>query len=553
MERKSLIYLFLIVILGAALRFSYLTFNPPSLNWDEVSHGYNAYSILKTGRDEWGKFFPITNFRAYGDYPLPLNLYLTIPFILILGLNEFSIRFPHAILGILTVVASYFLAMGLTKRRNVSVLATLLVAIEPWYIFTSRFVLQSNLSVFFLTAGAAAFVNRGKHRFLLPLSLLLFGLTLFSYHSTRIFTPLFMVAIFFIYKKELVSSFFSILVILIFFLPMPFILLNPEARARSNVVFLLDQGATNRIIEARNSSKFPPVVTNLIYNRPVYFVGRFFKNYFEYFSPDFLFLKGGTQYQFSVPNYGLLFLINLPFFYLGLILVAKGALRKNKEYILMFTWLLLSPIPASITNESFAVVRATTMLPLPQILVALGFLTTRDFLVKRFIWIKGAFLPIYLILLAVFLENYLTNYFTSYRTAYSWSWQYGYKEAVDYAKANYDKYDKIIVTKKYGEPHEFFLFFWPWDPEKYRSDPNLVRFYQSNWYWVDRFDKFNFVNDWQIPKNGQTFVLESKNKVECGKAKCLLVTSPSNYPKGWNKLKTINFLDGKTAFETYEN
>ena len=51
--------LILIVLLSVFFRFYKLAENPPSLNWDEVSHGYNAYSILKTGKDEWGKTFSL--------------------------------------------------------------------------------------------------------------------------------------------------------------------------------------------------------------------------------------------------------------------------------------------------------------------------------------------------------------------------------------------------------------------------------------------------------------------------------------------------------------
>src|SRR3972149_6858382 len=102
-------WIILVFALALFLRLFWIVHTPPSLNWDEVSHGYNAYSILKTSSDEWGQTFPITNFRAYGDYPLPLNLYLIIPFIAGLGLNEFAVRLPHVILGSLTVVAVYFL------------------------------------------------------------------------------------------------------------------------------------------------------------------------------------------------------------------------------------------------------------------------------------------------------------------------------------------------------------------------------------------------------------------------------------------------------------
>jgi hypothetical protein len=144
-------------------------------------------------------------------------------------------------------------------------------------------------------------------------------------------------------------------------------------------------------------------------------------------------------------------------------------------------------------------------------------------------------------------------YSTSYKTNYSWAWQYGYKDAVTYATENYKAFDKIIVTKKYGEPHEFFLFYGKIDPTLYKNDSQLNRYTQSNWWWVDGFDKYVFVNDWQIPKVGSVFITESKKQFDCGTIRCLLITSPENVPANWKRIKTIYFLDQKPAFELYEN
>lgn len=565
MERRNLTLLLLIVVFGAVLRFSYLIFNPPSLNWDEVSHGYNAYSILKTGMDQWGQKFPIFNFRAYGDYPTTLNLYLTIPFIAALGLNEFSIRLPHVILGILSIISVYFLVLGLTKKNGVSLLAAFLVAIGPWYVFTSRLAIQANLSIFLVILSLALFFNRDKNKWFIPLSFLGLFLSLFAYHTTRIFSPLTLAALLFIYRKEFRNSlktnglifFLAIFIILAFFASLVFISIQPETRARSKFTFLINEGAIGKIIQARQSSNLPLVFGRLIYNRPLYFVEEFAKNYFDYFSPKFLFFKGGTQYQFSVPKKGLLFPAALPFFYIGIFIIIRKAFGKDTDARLILVWLVLAPIPASVTNEKFAVLRSSTLLPLPEILVSLGFFSAVAFLEKvGRKKIKIYLLLIFLAALGFSLKNYLANYFTSYRVNYSWAWQYGYKEVVKYAKDKYNDYDKIIVTKKYGEAHEYFLFFWPWNPDKYQNDPNAIRFSQSNWYWIDRFDKFYFVNDWQIPRAlDQDFVLESGGDVGCMKSdvRCLLITSPENFPSGWKKLDTINFLDGKPAFEIYEN
>lgn len=558
-------YLLLIILLFSTfLRFYNFNSFPPSLNWDEVSHGYNAYSILKTGMDEWGKRFPIINFRAYGDYPLTLNLYLTIPFIKFIGLNQFSIRLPHMILGVLTVLASYFLALGIFKKKNYALLTSLLVAIDPWFLFPSRGVFQSNISVFLLITSAALFFNRERKKLFLPLSLFILLLTLFSYHSTRIFSPMMLISILFIYRDNLISyskikKVYGALILgitSIFLISLAFIFLNPESRARSQWVFLVDEGAINKINEQRYLSTLPQELKRFVYNKPLYILENFTSNYVKYFSPKYLFFKGGTQYQFSNPKFGLLLLPNLIFFYIGLLfIIYKGFVKKERNYLFIFSWIILAPVVASITKEQYAVLRSTTMLPIPEILSVLGFYFIFDFVKKKKV-VGRIFFITYVLSLLFCLYIYSKDTLTDYVKNYSWSWQYGYKEVTNYVKNNYLSYDKIIITKKYGEPHEFIIFFWTWDPREYISNKNLVRFNQSGWYWVDSFDKFYFVNDWEIPKDkNEDFMLESGAIVNCSleEIKCLLVTSPDNYPKGWNKLDEINFLDGKSAFEIYEN
>jgi len=564
MQPKQLIVLLLIVLLGFSVRVINLQSTPPSLNWDEVSHGWNAYSILKTGQDEWGKTFPISNFRAYGDYPLPLNLYLTIPSIQLFGLSEFSLRFPHVLLGVGTIISTFFLVQGLRFGPVVSLLSALFVAIDPWTLFPSRAVFQSNLSIFFITAGFAFFFNREKHKVLLPISFFLLGLSVYSYHNSRIFMPLFLAIIFFIWKKEMLALWIgekkilvgSLIILLTFFIPLVAIFSSPDARARSRWVFLIDDGAINKIIEQRQLSQFSPPVTKLIYNKYTYFASEFSKNYVGYISARFLFFEGGTQYQFSVPGKGLLYPINVFFFYAGIFLVILGAFRRKKEHLTIFAWALIGLIPASITTGDNHVIRSTTVLPLPQIFTALGAFVVWNWLKDRLRLFHKSLLPIfklsYFVILALMVISYLSLYFGEYREKYSWSWQYGYKEAIDYAKSHYGEYNQIIVTKKYGEPHEFFLFYWPWDTIKYQRDPNLLRFYQSGWYWVDRFDKFYFVNDWEVPKNSnEKWKMERGGEFEI-RGNALLITSPENYPGEWNLIETINFLDGKPAFSILE-
>ena len=165
----------------------------------------------------------------------------------------------------------------------------------------------------------------------------------------------------------------SLRILLAFFVTLLIIFLNPQSRARGSWVFIVNEGSVNNIIEMRNASDLPYGIKRLIYNRPIYLVVEFAKNYVGYFSPKYLFLDGGTHYQFSVPNHGLGYLINLPFFYLGLALfVIKAYKKKGLEEKLILLWFILAPIPAAMTTEKFAVIRSTTMIPLVEILTSVG-------------------------------------------------------------------------------------------------------------------------------------------------------------------------------------
>src|SRR5450631_284244 len=99
-KKRIYLLLFLIVLFGGFLRFVNISKVPVSLYWDETASTYNAYSIEKTGKDEYGKPFPLL-FRSFNDYKTPANIYLTAVAIKIFGLNEFSARFTSAFLGTL--------------------------------------------------------------------------------------------------------------------------------------------------------------------------------------------------------------------------------------------------------------------------------------------------------------------------------------------------------------------------------------------------------------------------------------------------------------------
>jgi len=181
-------FLIPILILAAALRLWGLATNPPHLAPDEAALGYNAYSILKTGKDEYGKVLPII-FKSFGDFKPGLYVYLTIPFVAAFGLNEFAVRLPSALAGVAAVWLLYsVLGLLFPGRRGLSTTAAFLLAINPWHIHFSRGAWEANVSLTLTLAGIYFFLRSLREHKYLILSAVFFALTYITYQGAKLAT-----------------------------------------------------------------------------------------------------------------------------------------------------------------------------------------------------------------------------------------------------------------------------------------------------------------------------------------------------------------------------
>src|SRR5262249_22642400 len=105
--RSRLFYaaLLVIVALAALLRIYDLRDLPPGFFCDEAGNGYNAYSLLETGRDENGELLPLYIWSFGVAYKNPVYIYAATGPVAALGLNEEGVRLTSAIFGILAVIA----------------------------------------------------------------------------------------------------------------------------------------------------------------------------------------------------------------------------------------------------------------------------------------------------------------------------------------------------------------------------------------------------------------------------------------------------------------
>src|SRR5271170_876521 len=119
----------ILVIAAGIPRLVALDRVPLGLNQDEACNGYDAYSLLKTGRDQHGNRLPIV-IQAFNDYRMALFDYSLVPVLGVFGLDAASVRFGAALWGIADLVALALLGWLMFGMRG-AVLAVVLTALSP--------------------------------------------------------------------------------------------------------------------------------------------------------------------------------------------------------------------------------------------------------------------------------------------------------------------------------------------------------------------------------------------------------------------------------------
>jgi len=546
-------YLIFILILAAFLRFYEIAQVPPSLNWDEVAIGYNAYSILKTGRDEWGRKFPLLGFESFGEYKLPTFIYATIPGVWLFGLNEFGVRFMPALFGILGVLVTFLLAKELFKNEKIALLSALIMAVDIWHLQITRAAFEAGLAQLFISLSILFLLKSRIKWYFLPISFLFACLSVYTYNSSRVFIPLFFFLIFVIHRQFFLENIKGLVlglpVILIFAIPLLVNLRKPVTQGRYQLISIqADPGFVLRINQARGEllrANWPPILARVVHNKVTHYVCDFGHHYFSHFTPDFLFIRGAEHTQQSLPGFGqFLYVWALPMGW-GLYILAKR--WKQKGYFpskILLVQILLSPIATSTTiNANPHALRTFCALPAWQIIIAFGLFNIGQKL-KNIKWKEINILyPISVIFSLALLLNfayYWHQYYGAYPKEYASDWQYGYKQAVNFVRQNKDQYDKIFFTRHYGEPYIFFLFYSQYPPAEYQT-ANKKRAERYNWVWVDQIDKFYFP-DFSDPGDSVLDVAERE------KGKLLFVGSPGDIQQEW-MIEKVYFPNGKVAFE----
>lgn len=540
-------FLILIIVLSSLLRLYELSQNPPHLTNDEAALGYNAYSILKTGRDEHGEFLPII-FKSFGDWKPGLYIYLTVPFVAIFGLNEFSTRVVGALSGVIAVYLIYLISNKLFPDKKLGVWSSLFLAISPWHIHFSRGAWEAGLSLTLSLAGIYFFLKSLKNnpKYLL-VSAVFFSLTLWAYQGAKFSTLIVLLSLLASFYRDFVKLPRKILLtslLLGVVMSIPIILSFTQGKTgRLEIYNIFSYRRPESVVEeiiAQENTTLNSLQYKLYHSEGLNFTRGIMSRYLNHFSGRFLFFEGDWQSKrHSAPNSGMMFGVDIIFLIFGFVFFARNF--GSKSVIFLALWLILAPLPAALSRDDVHSVRSFGMV-IPFVFLLSGGCFCFVKLVR-----KRGFLILLFVLYLVNFIYYLDLYFVHLPKQFAQDWHYGYKQVVEKVSLVQPKYSEIILKQDYAQPYIFFLFFQKYDPKKYQENYsiNYIPNRNGDVGLIPRLDNITFKDlNWGQDRGetGKLFVLDTIK----------VPVKDSDDPKEFKLLDEVKYPNGKTAFRLIE-
>lgn len=433
---------------------------PSGFQNDEASFLLNSILLKETGFDEVGQHFPIY-LKSFIDPKPALYSYLQIPFIFLLGETVTAARLPSVIFGVSSVIILYLFFANIMAKRQ-AYLATLLLAISPWYIVIARSTQEAIMS-FFFSVASVYLLNRylNKKRFLWAiLSFISVILAMYSYHSAKVVLPLLLISQTYLslnvpFKEKLIRT-ASVLVLAMLAMVLTTFTFS-GGLTRFKAVSIFSDQSTQLVLDEQirvATPYIPALVIRTFHNKIVNYSREILFRYSEHFSFNFLYLNGGQPKRYIVPAHGLLYLVELPFLVYGIYLAIKNGKSKNiRVHIFMTLWLLAAPLADSITSQEHPSIIRTCLMLIPISYFASLGLESIIFNKKHFRHL--AIVPVFLAYL--FSIAYFSNQFLVQAKAYHpWSRNKADEDMINELIPMFDQYDHIYISNKVsGQPYVY--------------------------------------------------------------------------------------------------
>ena len=505
---------------------------PDGFNQDEASFGYNAYSILKTGKDEYGRVVPIV-LESFGDNKLALFSYWLIPFIGILGLSEFSVRLGIVVAGILSLIITYVLVKELFRNKKLALLTTFILSITPWHFVFSRYASETMLALLFYLVSVLLFClwfrSNNFYYFLFCIIMLLFS-TLSYYSSwTPIIFTICVYSLILIRKEKIISLIIKKIIILSIPIVIILALLMSSGR-RVRQINILEHSNAYPLLQEQireDQLKFPINITRLFHNKLTFYPSFILNALSKNLSFDFLFLSGDKpENKFSIPYNGVLYLWLSPFLFIGFIYLFK---KKSIEFNLVLYGLIFSVfIGSALSVYGSESQRSIIAAPIFCLVCSYGILTILKHMKKE--WIFVLLFLIYGSLIFYQIANFNHQYFWHAQVHTPWFNNYGEKEMVQTLELLKSKYREVIIA---GNPYIFSYFFNKEDPKMAQLESDEIRTNELGYRFRVKLGDY---------------LLMPLDCPAAGKLKTLYICKGNKIPKNSHIIKIIRYRDGQPAY-----
>lgn len=471
----------LILLAGIFVRVWCFGEVPGDINQDEAFAGYEAWSILNGGIDSAGYRFPVY-LTAWGSGMNALESYLMIPFIAALGLSVWVIRLPQLIVGCLSLWVCFLTVRRLCGKEK-ALLSLLLLAVCPWHVLLSRWALESNLAPGFLLFGLYFFVKGLDRDEYLPVSAVMYGLSLYAYATVWLVVPLIILAqtVYCVVCRRLRPTrclYAAALILAVMALPLLlFLAVNSGLMDEIRLPFM----SVPRLLYMRSGEiSFAEIPENL-------------KNLWQILSRQ----TDGLPWNYA-GKFGLYYRITFPFIIFGVISMAVSiyTCAKGKRFcpeVLVLIQLLAGLIVGALIKVN---VNRVNIIFIPLLITAaLGVYMFCALFGKRLIYAAAV---LYLLMFAPFSHWYFTDYAELIKPHFT----YGIEQALG-AVSETD--GTVYVTASVHYPK--LLFYSRMDTEEFID---TVRYsnYPAAFLKTESFGRFCYVYDLSEPDTEGCYILD---------------------------------------------
>ncbi len=518
-NKAALIY-FAIFFLAVYLRLFEFGQVPNGLYQDETAIGFNAYSILETGKDEYSKNFPLY-FKSFGDYKLPVYIYLTIIPVKIFGLTDFTPRVASVVFSILTVGLFYFFVRRLTRNTVLALISMLLLAINPWHLHYGRATFEVSVALFFFLLGSFLLIGGKKNMFISMLGVGCFIVALYTYNLTRLLSPALLLLVFSYNIKEwkkvtLAHKGIIAGTVIVGFIPLLLSILSPEGVHSASGTLITSSAAIQApLLELRSYMIGTPILFQKLFFSQFALTGwEYIRHIAAYGSFDFYFLNGSLHGNHGIGNFGQFYLFEVFTILTGLIL---AFIKKEKWRSFLIFWGIIVVAVCAFTREAPHATRSFFLI-LPFIIFSAYGLIVIIKLISNMPRKIGVIGGLFICLFCSYnIVYYFSSYYERFPIFYAKSWRSKDRVLSDFIKDHNMKYEKVVVDEAAGIPYTSLLYYLGYSPEDFQRTVQREEDDSEGFSKVKSFGKFEFRKiDWNkdLASDKTLFITTFENRPE---------------------------------------